>query len=97
MTKPPGSSRWNEMFHWCTVGIFISGAKTVTGGALSTVWIGSVRNVEGFVVGGVSTSGKPPAMLVFGGGVQPFVAVEKGKVEEQVTSRPGTRPAAAVT
>jgi hypothetical protein len=36
-------------------------------------------------------------MLALVGGVQPLVAVVKGKVEEQVTSRPGTRPAAAVT
>ena len=32
-----------------------------------------------------------------GGGTQPLVAVVYGKVEEQVTSRPGTRPATAVT
>ena len=39
------------------------------------------------------------AVLTIGsqGGVQPFVAVVNGKVDEQVTSRPGTRPAAAVT
>ena len=39
----------------------------------------------------------PQFVATFGGGVQPFVAEVNGKVEEQVTRRPGTRPAAAVT
>ena len=59
--------------------------------------MGSVSSDEGVTVGGWSSSGKPPEIEVFGGAGQPPATVVKGKVEEQVASSPGTRPAAAVT
>src|SRR5215211_7011831 len=86
-------------FHSWTVGSFISGAKTVIGGALVLVCTGGVKNVEGLTVGAGSKVGKPPATVLFTSGefTHPFVMAVNGKVVVQDWTNPGILPAAAVT
>src|SRR3954469_10735007 len=104
MTNPHGSSRWKLKFHSCTVGRFMCGSNTVIGGEFVLSCCGGVNSVEGFTVGAGNCVGKPPAtvLLMVDGNTQPVVIelkVEVVVLKEvvQLCTRPGTRPAAAVT
>src|SRR5690349_6895987 len=91
-------------FHSCTVGNFICGANTVIGGELARSCCGGVNNEDGFTEGAGSCVGNPPAtvLLMSGEFTQPAVievnapAVVLNEVV-QLWTRPGIRPAAAVT
>src|SRR5262245_54484615 len=94
-------------FHSCTVGKYMCGAKTVIGGELARSCCGGVKNVEGFTLGAGSCVGNPPArvLLILEGRTQPLVIEVKAgpvvaaalKEVVQLWTKPGTRPAAAVT
>src|ERR1041385_5958303 len=103
-TSPHGSSRWMLTFHSCTVGNFISGAKTVIGGELVRSCCGGVNSDEGLTDGAGSCTGKPPAtvLLMSGELTQPAVMDVKAPAVVlydvvQLWTSPGMRPAAAVT
>src|SRR5689334_4864016 len=103
-TIPHGSSRWMLKFHSCTVGNCILGAKTVIGGALARSCCGGVSKDDGFTDGAGSCVGNPPAtvLLMSGEFTQPAVievnaAAVVLKDVVQLWTRPGMRPAAAVT
>src|ERR1700704_4728663 len=85
MTKPPGSSRCQLTFHSWTVGNFICGAKTVTGGEFVRSCCGGVKNDDGFTEGAGRTMGKPPATVLLTSGelTHPAVIVVNGKVVVQ--------------
>src|SRR5436190_9338728 len=93
-------------FHSCTVGRFICGSNTVIGGALALSCCGGVNSEEGFTVGADICVGNPPAtvLLMVDGSTQPAVIelnegvpADELKDVVQLWTRPGTRPAAAVT
>src|SRR5215471_11931225 len=106
MTRPQGSSRSMPTFHSCTVGRFMCGSNTVIGGAFNRSCCFGVKNSDGFAVGVGNSVGKPPAtvLLMVEGSTHPGViemnpgvlAVELKDVV-QLCTKPGTRPAAAVT
>ena len=80
------------------------GSKTVIGGEFALSCCGGVNSDEGFTIGAGNWVGKPPAtvLLMVDGSTQPWVIDENDEVvvEKEVVqlwTRPGTRPAAAVT
>ena len=92
------------MFHSCTVGNFISGAKTAIGGEFARNCCGGVSSEDGFTDGAGSWSGNPPATVLFMSGefTHPAVIDEKEEVlveydVVQLCTSPGILPAAAVT
>src|SRR5215469_7901901 len=93
---PLGNWCWMVKSHSCTVCSLRLGSKAVMEGALESNCAGGVSCACGCVVGAGSALGKPCAMRTSGTDEQPGV-VDPPTVAEQLNTRPGTLPAAAVT